>query len=124
MSTTWNDKTRTSWCLDAVPRRENKWLSLLSLRFGTILCNMIAIICFAWAMPQHIIGLVSTDGLGQTWAGINLGTVSPTHFPDAVGLSDYTLHVTDFVSLSLHMGSPGPSFFSLSCFATVPSTPG
>lgn len=80
MSATWDDKTRTSWCLEAVPRTERKWLSLLSLRFGTIPCNMIAIICFAWAMTQHIIGLVSTDGLGQTWAGINLGTVSLTHF--------------------------------------------
>jgi hypothetical protein len=49
------------------------------LRFGTVLCNLIAMICFAWAMEQHYIGVVSTDGLGQAWAGANLGTVNLAH---------------------------------------------
>ncbi|KAJ5332908.1 uncharacterized protein N7506_006691 [Penicillium brevicompactum] len=74
MPAAWNDQTSTSWCLEAVPRRSRKWLSLLSLRFGTILCNIIAVPCFAWAMEQHYKGIVATDGLGQTWAGMNLGT--------------------------------------------------
>lgn len=75
MSAAWNYKTNDAWCLEAVPRKDRKWLSFLSLRFGAIPCNVIAVVCFAWAMEQHVMGVVSTDGLGQTWAGINLGTV-------------------------------------------------
>ncbi|KAJ5458404.1 hypothetical protein N7475_009792 [Penicillium sp. IBT 31633x] len=37
---------------------------------------MIAVICFAWAMQQHHEGLVSTDGLGEAFAVINLGTAA------------------------------------------------
>lgn len=76
MSAAWNDKSSSSWCLEALPRRQKKWLSLFSLRFVTIVCNIIAVVCFSWAMEQHYKGVVSTDGLGQAWAGINLGTVS------------------------------------------------
>ncbi|CAG8922960.1 unnamed protein product [Penicillium salamii] len=74
MSVAWKDNTITSWCLEAVPRSERKWLSFLSLRFGIVLCNIIAMVCFAWAMEEHHKGFVSTDGLGESWAGINLGT--------------------------------------------------
>lgn len=77
MSTAWNDKSSASWCLEAVPRRQKKWLSLFSLRCVIIICNIIAVVCFSWAMKQHYKGVVSTDGLGQAWAGINLGTVGP-----------------------------------------------
>ena len=76
MSIAWKDRASTSWCLEVVPRSERKLLSFLSLRFAIVLCNIIAVTCFAWAMKQHYLGVVSTDGLGQTWAGINLGTVS------------------------------------------------
>ncbi|KAJ5976029.1 hypothetical protein N7481_009736 [Penicillium waksmanii] len=48
----------------------------LSLRFGVIISTIVPIVCFAWAYPQHEAGVVSTDGLGSAWAGINLGTAS------------------------------------------------
>ncbi|KAJ5954055.1 hypothetical protein N7501_008334 [Penicillium viridicatum] len=76
MSTALNDQPSPSFCIEAVPRKEKKWLSLLSLRFGAVLCTMIAIICFAWAMVQHHEGVVSSDGLGEAWSSINLGTAS------------------------------------------------
>ncbi|KAJ5774747.1 hypothetical protein N7457_009643 [Penicillium paradoxum] len=75
MFSTSNDLTH-SLCLDAIHRKEKKWLSLLSLRFGAVLCTMIAIICFAWALVKHDEGIVSTDGLGAAWASINIGTAS------------------------------------------------
>lgn len=76
MSTALNHQSSPSFCIEAIPRKEKKWLSLLSLRFGTVLCTMVAIICFAWAMVQHHEGVVSTDGLGEAWSSLNLGTVS------------------------------------------------
>ncbi|KGO75073.1 hypothetical protein PITC_047560 [Penicillium italicum] len=76
MSTALNHQPSPYFCIESIPRKENKWLSLLSLRFGTVLCTMIAIICFAWAMVQHHEGVVSSDGLGEAWSSINLGTVS------------------------------------------------
>ncbi|CAI7641421.1 unnamed protein product [Penicillium bialowiezense] len=98
MSAAWNYKTSTSWCLEAVPRKDRKWLSFLSLRFGTIPCNIIAVVCFAWAMEQHVMGVVSTDGLGQTWAGINLGT-------SAYGLIWSTIFlIVVFCNFAVHPG--------------------
>ncbi|CAI7596177.1 unnamed protein product [Penicillium palitans] len=76
MSTPLNHQPSPSFCIEAVPRKEKKWLSLLSLRFGAVLCTMIAIICFAWAMVQHHEGVVSSDGLGEAWSSMNLGTAS------------------------------------------------
>ncbi|KAJ5488158.1 hypothetical protein N7453_011612 [Penicillium expansum] len=76
MSTAFNHQPSPSFCIEAVPRKEKKWRSLLSLRFGAVLCTMIAIICFAWAMVQHHEGIVSSDGLGEAWSSINLGTAS------------------------------------------------
>lgn len=77
MSTALNHEPSPSFCIEAIPRKEKKWLSLFSLRFDTVLCTMIAIICFAWTMVQHHEGVVSTDGLGEAWSSLNLGTVSP-----------------------------------------------
>ncbi|KAJ5131243.1 uncharacterized protein N7515_007282 [Penicillium bovifimosum] len=71
-----SDETYPSWSLEALPRKERKWLSLFSLRFGAVLCTMTAIICFAWAMQEHNRVGVATDGLGSAFAAINLGTVS------------------------------------------------
>ncbi|CAG8168802.1 unnamed protein product [Penicillium nalgiovense] len=76
MSTAINHEPSPSFCIEAIPRKEKKWLSLFSLRFGTVLCTMIAIICFAWTMVQHHEGVVSTDGLGEAWSSLNLGTAS------------------------------------------------
>ncbi|OQE23446.1 hypothetical protein PENFLA_c011G07672 [Penicillium flavigenum] len=76
MSTALDHQSSPSFCIEAIPRKEKKWLSLLSLRFGTVLCTMIAIICFAWAMVQHHEGVVYSDGLGEAWSSLNLGTAS------------------------------------------------
>ncbi|CAG7936192.1 unnamed protein product [Penicillium nalgiovense] len=76
MSTALNHEPSPSFCIEAIPRKEKKWLSLFSLRFDTVLCTMIAIICFAWTMVQHHEGVVSTDGLGEAWSSLNLGTAS------------------------------------------------
>ncbi|KAJ5162555.1 uncharacterized protein N7500_004385 [Penicillium coprophilum] len=76
MSIVLGHQLSSSFCIEAVPRKERKWLSLLSLRFGAVLCTMVAIICFAWAMVQHQEGVVSSDGLGEAWSSINLGTAS------------------------------------------------
>ncbi|KAJ5551743.1 hypothetical protein N7461_006441 [Penicillium sp. DV-2018c] len=69
-------ETYPSWSLEALPRKERKWLSLLSLRFGAVLCTMTAVICFAWAMEEHDKVGVATDGLGKAFAEINLGTTA------------------------------------------------
>lgn len=76
MSTALNQQPSPSFCIEAVPRKEKKWLSLLSLRFGAVLCTMIGIVCFAWAMVQHQEGVISSDGLGEAWSTMLLGTVS------------------------------------------------
>lgn len=78
MSTALNQQPSPSFCIEAVPRKEKKWLSLLSLRFGAVLCTMIGIVCFAWAMVQHQEGVISSDGLGEAWSTMLLGTVSAT----------------------------------------------
>ncbi|KAJ6093960.1 hypothetical protein N7467_002805 [Penicillium canescens] len=74
MPSTSYDQTNPSWCIEAIPRQQKKWLSFLSLRFGTVLCTLTAVICFSWAMVQHDEGIVSTDGLGSAWSSINIGT--------------------------------------------------
>ncbi|KAJ5945160.1 hypothetical protein N7516_005328 [Penicillium verrucosum] len=37
---------------------------------------MIGIVCFAWAMVQHQEGVISSDGLGEAWSTMLLGTTS------------------------------------------------
>ncbi|OQE24434.1 hypothetical protein PENSTE_c007G09907 [Penicillium steckii] len=69
-------ETYAGWYPDAVPRQQKKWLNFLSLRFGAIISTIAPIICFAWAYTQHQDGAVSTDGLGASWASINLGTAA------------------------------------------------
>ncbi|KAJ5161788.1 hypothetical protein N7492_007180 [Penicillium capsulatum] len=63
-----------AWTLEAVPRHQKRWLSFLSLRFGTVLCSMVGIICFAWALVQHENSVVYTDGIGAGFSSFNLGT--------------------------------------------------
>ncbi|KAJ5232902.1 hypothetical protein N7468_005858 [Penicillium chermesinum] len=70
------DQSNPSWCLEAVPRQSKKWLSLVTLRFGALLCQLICVICFSWALAEHEKGIAYIDGLGSGWSSINLGTSS------------------------------------------------
>lgn len=77
-------QTHPTWSVEALPRRDKKWLSLLTLRFGTMLCSLVGIGCFSWAFTQHDGDVVYTDGIGAGYSSFNIGTVrsSPrTIFP-------------------------------------------
>lgn len=79
MSSKTYDQAYPTWKLEAVPRAQKKWLSLLSFRFGTILCSMVGVICFAWAYVQHENGVAYTDGIGSGYSIVNMGVVSRLH---------------------------------------------
>lgn len=83
MPSKYYDQYHPTWCLKAVPRQQNlKCLSLLTLRFGAVLCQMAAVICFAWAYTEHEKPVAYIDGLGSAWSSINLGAVSlAEYFP-------------------------------------------
>ncbi|KAJ5578470.1 uncharacterized protein N7459_007434 [Penicillium hispanicum] len=76
MSPELHDRSHHALCVEALPRKQQKWLSFLSLRFGTVLCSMVGIVCFAWAFSQHEAEVVYTDGIGAGLAVSNLGTAS------------------------------------------------
>lgn len=78
MFSNYYDQHRPTWCLEAVPRQQKKWLSFLTLRFAAALCQMTVMICFAWAYTEHEKPVAYIDGLGSAWSSINLGTVSIT----------------------------------------------
>jgi hypothetical protein len=78
MPSNYYDQEHPTWCLEAVPRQQKKWLSFLTLRFAAVLCQMTVVICFAWAYTEHEKPVAYIDGLGSAWSSINLGTVSIT----------------------------------------------
>lgn len=75
MSSKYYEQAYPTWNLEAIPRDQKKWLSFLSLRFGTVLCSMVGIICFAWAYVQHEKGVAYTDGIGSGFSIFNTGVV-------------------------------------------------
>ena len=94
-------QTYPTWSVEALPRRDKKWLSLLTLRFGTMLCSLVGIGCFSWAFTQHDGDVVYTDGIGAGYSSFNIGTVrSPSNNPSC---KKYMLTWLLIVHLRFHL---------------------
>lgn len=104
MSSSPHQLTETTWSLEAVPRQKKNWLSLLSFRFGTVLCSMVGIVCFAWALVQHENNVVYTDGIGAGYSSFNLGTVRSF----SISLLQNTHAYDDIVNIWLPLVQPLP----------------